>query len=186
MAEDEEWVTQKRFGEIVERTSGRISQWISEGKITKPAYEGEGHKRRIHVERARKQLGALLDPGQQAAQQSPVVVDEHIQRLNRFKADEQQSNAELKRLKLNAERGEWVEVAAIGKAVRAAFEAEYARFEGLVRDMAQAVAAEHRLDAQKIAALMDDKYRAYRKAREDELRAQADGLPPTVEASDRA
>jgi hypothetical protein len=58
---DGEIVTKGRFAEISGVSPGRVSQWISEGKIPPSAMVGEGRSARIRVDEARASLDRSLD-----------------------------------------------------------------------------------------------------------------------------
>lgn len=57
-------VTKGEFARLAEVSPGRVSQWISEGKIGADALQGEGRSARIIVERALAQVRLRRDVGQ--------------------------------------------------------------------------------------------------------------------------
>ncbi len=61
---EDDIVTKGRFAEICNVTAGRVSQWISEGKITADALTGSGRSARIVVSIAQQQLRGRLDATQ--------------------------------------------------------------------------------------------------------------------------
>ncbi len=61
MAEAAEVLPKGRFAVLCGVTPGRVSQWISEGKIHGPALEGEGRSAKIVVAIAREQMRGALD-----------------------------------------------------------------------------------------------------------------------------
>jgi len=67
-------VTKSAFANLIGVTPGRVSQYISEGKLSGPAIDGEGPRARIVVEEAYKQLGRSLDPGQLLGRANPSLL----------------------------------------------------------------------------------------------------------------
>lgn len=118
-------VTKSQFAALRGVTPGRVSQWISEGKIHGDALDGEGRSARIVVAVACEQLGVTLDlvqavaNGQQAsiplsldappASQSPqteAFTDQR--RLARIKADQAEMAYERERRDFEAEVGRYM------------------------------------------------------------------------------
>ncbi|MCP4352302.1 MAG: hypothetical protein GY795_43140 [Desulfobacterales bacterium] len=67
-------VTKAKFAELCNRSAGAVSHWIKDGKLTPPALTGTGRRAKINVELAIKQLGDVLDFGQQMAQSTQIEV----------------------------------------------------------------------------------------------------------------
>lgn len=57
-------VTKTAFADITGVTAGRVSQWIADGKISGKALVGRGHRARIRIDVAQKQLNRNLDVSQ--------------------------------------------------------------------------------------------------------------------------
>lgn len=67
MASSPDVVSKSEFARLIGVSKPRVSQLISEGKITGDAIEGEGRSAKIIVPVARRQLNATLDIDQRAA-----------------------------------------------------------------------------------------------------------------------
>ncbi|MCK7611977.1 hypothetical protein [Roseibium sediminicola] len=63
-ADENAVVSKGAFADILGVSAGRVSQYISEGKIFGPALVGEGRRAQINVPVAREQLRRALDIGQ--------------------------------------------------------------------------------------------------------------------------
>lgn len=57
-------VSKGEYARLKNVTPGRVSQWISEGKLTSDAFDGEGRRARVRVAVADAQLRRSLDIGQ--------------------------------------------------------------------------------------------------------------------------
>jgi hypothetical protein len=57
-------MTKGEFAQECNVTPGRVSQWLSEGKIGPDCLKGEGRSARIIVDRAKAQIGLRRDVGQ--------------------------------------------------------------------------------------------------------------------------
>lgn len=64
MNENEEIVSKGEFARLINVTPGRVSQYISEKKISGDALVGDGRKAKIRVEVAKAQLRRFIDIGQ--------------------------------------------------------------------------------------------------------------------------
>jgi len=96
-------VTKGQLAAIAGVSPGRVSQWISEGKIHGDALIGEGRSAQINLDVAREQLGITLDFVQRDAQAlakpaaaAPTVTPQQ-QRLHDVKVET--AEIELNRLK---------------------------------------------------------------------------------------
>lgn len=115
-------VTKTQFAALRGVTPGRVTQWITEGKIHGPALDGVGRSARIVVAIACEQLGVTLDPvqavanGQQAslpvelgpvaAAQSEAFNDQR--RFARIKADQAEMAFEREKRNFDAEIGRYM------------------------------------------------------------------------------
>jgi selenocysteine-specific translation elongation factor len=66
-------VSKAEFARRVKRSAGRVSQWLSEGKIGGEAVAHTAEGDRIVLEVAVAQLGISLDVSQQLAQEQPIL-----------------------------------------------------------------------------------------------------------------
>lgn len=109
------------------RVPSAISNWITEGKISPAALQGEGVRAKIWVEQADADLARSLDPAQQAAQESPVapsisptgsqqlstIDDENLTRRRAADADRAEQKAIASHRHNAIEDGRWVDNAAV-------------------------------------------------------------------------
>ncbi|UGY27179.1 hypothetical protein HU675_0010700 [Bradyrhizobium septentrionale] len=65
-------LTKSQFAKRMHRVPSCVTRWIEEGKITKAAMIGEGHRARIWAERAETDLAASLNASQQFSQAFPA------------------------------------------------------------------------------------------------------------------
>ncbi len=65
-------VSKSKFAEMVGRTPARVSQWVTEGKLS-GALVGAGRAAQIDVDVALAQLGLTLDLSQQLALAAPIL-----------------------------------------------------------------------------------------------------------------
>ncbi|MHC2334700.1 hypothetical protein [Bradyrhizobium sp. USDA 4454] len=65
-------VTKGAYAKRKSRSPQAVSAWIADGKISKAAIIGEGHRARIWVEQADADLKANLNPSQQWSQAVPA------------------------------------------------------------------------------------------------------------------
>ena len=68
-----EIVSKSEFARRIGRTPGRVTQWITEGRLTAPAVVGVGRASRIDYDAAVEQLRSTLDPAQQLSQPAPIL-----------------------------------------------------------------------------------------------------------------
>lgn len=61
------------FAKLMGVSPGRVSQWISEGKIGPDAMHGTGHRARIYPDLAREQIAGRTDPGQRFGNGLPTA-----------------------------------------------------------------------------------------------------------------
>lgn len=57
-------ITKTAFAELTKVSKGRVSQWISEGKLPADCFDGEGRTAKVIVDRALAALSRNLDPTQ--------------------------------------------------------------------------------------------------------------------------
>jgi hypothetical protein len=66
-------VSKGEFAKRKQRGPSAVSNWIAAGQITKASLIGEGHRAKIWVEQAERDLAASLDPSQQVIQVAPIL-----------------------------------------------------------------------------------------------------------------
>lgn len=192
----------------VKRSPGRVSQWLSEGRIRGDAIEHTAEGDRINLEIALTQLGIGLDVSQQAAQVEPILPlagapgaepsddDEAAPlaaapgnsdqlRLLRAKADGAVIKAEQDRIALMAENGQWVRASTVTATWQRNLGDLLALIEANLPQMADEVAAELGLDAKAMTIAMRRHFRALRQRLADEAAGRAGTSPaPTATADD--
>lgn len=66
-------VSKGEFARLKQRGPSAVSNWIAAGQITRASLVGDGHRAKIWVEQAERDLAASLDPSQQVNQQAPIL-----------------------------------------------------------------------------------------------------------------
>jgi hypothetical protein len=187
-------VTKGEFARLVNLSPGRVSQMISEGKLT-DCLVGEGRDARIDAGKAIEKLKLRRDPGQalgngaKATLAAPAAVpsaqptesDDISLKLQRAKLQE----AEFRNRKLREE-----ERAREGYYVRAEdVQAETAKlatrllqlFEGGLTDVATEISSAFKVPQRDVLHLLKKRFRDVRTNVSAELAAEAAALPSTIE-----
>ena len=187
-------VTKGEFARLVNLSPGRVSQMISEGKLT-DCLVGEGRDARIDAGKAIEKLKLRRDPGQalgngakatlaplSAAPSAPPTESDDISlKLQRAKLQE----AEFRNRKLREE-----ERAREGYYVRAEdVQAETAKlatrllqlFEGGLTDVATEISSAFKVPQRDVLHLLKKRFRDVRTNVSAELAAEAAALPATIE-----
>jgi len=194
-------VTKGKFARMVNLSPGRVSQMISEGKIS-DCLVGEGREQRIDADKAIEKLKLRRNPGQAlgngakaqltapapaaapAAPAPPSESDDISLKLQRAKLEE----AEFRNRKLREEA-----LARAGTYVLAEdVKAETARlasrllqlFETGLMDVATEIASTFKLPQRDVLHMLKTKIRDVRTNVSAELAAEAAGLPVTIEEPD--
>jgi len=183
-------------------TPGRVSQWISEGKITADALEGEGPRAKVRVDVALAQLNARIDVGQRfgnglktrlraplaptkpAAQSEVTIepVDDGIDgQIKRAKLSEIEfRNREAAKKEL-ASRGDYVRTQDVRSGYDQVAVGMVNVFEGALTDFAQAIAAEFQVPQRDVLHLLRREFRKVRETAAQSARRSAADLPGVVE-----
>ena len=186
-----EIVSKGRFAELCNVSPGRVSQWLTEGKIHSPALVGEGRSAKINVDLAKAQVKAARDVDQAHSgnglatnleAETPrlplanTVTDqiaeqrlELLKRQNREKeTDEYVRNGQLVEVD-DARRHAGQEVA---RAIN--------RFEGALPEFANAIAAKFKVPARDVLHELKARWRTVRAAGAVEARERAEPMPERV------
>lgn len=186
-------VTKSEFAEICGVSKGRVSQWISEGKIDDGALVGEGPRARINVGEARTQLDQRLDISQRLGNGAATNIGpgktpsaggsiedqikrqklEQIQRSNRRALEDERNRSGVYMLTVDAR----VETAKVAAAILAAFD-------GGMSDIANAMSAKFELPNRDVLHLLRQEFKRLRQATSDRLIAQAQQADPLVADDD--
>lgn len=196
-----EVVTKGEFAALVGVSPGRVSQYISEGKISGDALVGSGHKARINVAVAQAQLRGRLDPSQRfglnglatslnaapsasapaapSALSPPVdSIDEKI-RAERLRQEVMKSRRMAEDEQARSGRYMLTEDAE-AQMVKIAGSMMSA-FEGAIPDFAGAIASEFGLVQREVVHVLKTSFRAFRERASQEAQEIAQALPATVE-----
>lgn len=205
-------VTKGRFAELIGVSAGRVTQMISEGKISGEAMVGEGRNAKIRVDVARQQIRERTDLGQALGNGFETRVREEAPapaapaaptapvspRTNSF--DDQFRQQKLEQIQRQNRREAEADLARRGTYVRAD-ETKAAMtkmavqlltvFEGSLVDLATAIAGKFSLSQRDVVHLLRTEFREVRAKASAKLKEQAMTMPEIVEdnvadASDEA
>jgi DNA-binding transcriptional regulator YdaS (Cro superfamily) len=180
-------VSKSAFAALRGVSPGRVSQWISEGKLSGPAIEGEGRNALINVAIACQQLGVTLDPVQSAVNgkqsavgQAPAGDQQSLEpeaftdqrRMTKAKADQAEMAAERSRREFDAETGRYMHTAQAEVAWSKILGKLIAELEAAIPNLASDVArALGSSDAKTATVALRNAFRAWR-AKQAEAGAQ--------------
>jgi len=172
-------------------SKGRISQYLSEGKL-EGCYQGEGRARRFDLDKVASALGRKLDKGQmlgngletrrairalQAEKPEEPATPRPESRLPLTDPDELElvklakANEELRRLRRDnaVADGAYVLASEVERETTKAIRAEIAGFETLLRDGARAIADQLGVDFKAARRILTDLFRAHRSGRVEQM-----------------
>lgn len=196
-------VTKGEFARLVNLSPGRVSQMISEGKLT-DCLVGEGRDARIDAAKAIEKLKLRRDPGQalgngakatlvaptvapSAAAAAPLPASESDDislKLQRAKLEE----AEFRNRKLREEERARAGTYVLAEDVKAETAKLATRllqlFEGGLNDVATEIAAQFSLPQRDVLHLLKKRFRDVRTNVSAELAAEAAEMPATIEQPD--
>ncbi len=192
-----ETVSKGEFAGLCGVTPGRVSQWISEGKMTAEALEGQGPRAKVRVAVAQAQLRRHLDIGQrlgnglktrlraplanESAGAPPVLVDTVEEQIKREKLREMEfRNREALKKEL-AGRGEYVRAIDVRVGYDQVAMGLVNVFEGALTDIAQAVAAKFEVPQRDVLHLLRGEFRKVRASAAQTARRAGSELPATIE-----
>ncbi len=191
-------VSKSEFAAIIGVSPGRVTQYLTEGKISADALVGSGQRAKIDVERAKRDLrltldvsqrlgngiDTRLDPGESASGQQrppsaafvepPVTGPDYEIKLQKLE--------QIRRINRNAavaeakDRGQLIETDAARSEMSRIASAMLDVFEGGLTDMAMAVAAEFKLPQRDVKHLMRREFRKVRETAAKQMKAKAISL----------
>lgn len=160
-------MTKAQFARSLSRDPAFVSRAIAAGKLSGAALVGEGPHQRIHVAEARRQLGMVLDLGQQLAQAKPILPAAepvlplatpapapagdgdglHGEREEQVRLRNEKLRRDVQRMEIDMKRqaGGLVEVAAVQAALMRQLAPLASAFDELVVAVAKELAAQHGL-----------------------------------------
>lgn len=189
-----EIVSKSRFAELCNVSPGRVTQWISEGKLHGDAIVGAGRSAQIDVDLGKAQVKASrnadqahsgnglatnLEAVQPAGPQLPLAVT-----LN-----DQIGEQRLELLKRQNREKEADEIVRLGRLVEADDARRHAgqevsralnRFEGALPEFANAIAAKFKVPARDVLHELKARWRTVRAAGAVEARERAEPMPERV------
>ena len=192
----DEVVSKGQFATLANVSAGRVSQWISEGKIAGEAIVGEGRSAKIRVAVAMAQLRQKIDIGQRfgngldtnlTAAPAPVAspppppvgdpVEERIKRERLREIEFRNRDAAEKEL---ARRGAYVRTRDSAEQMAGLVAAMLNVFEGALPDFAMAVAARFQIPQRDVLHLLRGEMRGVRERASLSARKRMETLPADV------
>lgn len=189
-------VPKGEFARICNVTPGRVSQWISEGKISGAALVGAGRSAKIAVAVAQQQLRRHIDVGQRLgnglqtrlempagdaapAARSPAAdpIDDALR--NERLRDMQFKNRESAEKEL-ARRGIYTRTDDVRAAMGGLAAGMLNVFEGSLTDLANAIASAHQLPQRDVLHLLRTEFRTIRARAAQVARQRGEGLAPVI------
>ena len=200
----EQPVSKSAFAAIIRRSPGRITQLISESKLTPPAVTPDG---KINVGLALAQLKNVLDLSQQLGlvNQPPLLDDVDdiqdaaaeletppagvpkstaIARYAESKAAEKELDVEAKRRRMAAESGRWVDKAEADRQQARVMSAIFTDAEAWVQTCGQDLADATGIDPRIATLTVRKSWHAFRARQAQKLREQAAMLPELAPEAD--
>jgi len=198
-----ETVSKGEFAGICGVSPGRVSQWISEGKLTEEALDGQGPRAKIKVHIAQAQLRSRIDVGQRfgnglktrlraplarpanepagATQVTVTPVDTVEEQIKREKLREMEfKNREALKKEL-ASRGEYVRTIDVRVGYDQVAMGMVTVFEGALTDFAQAIAARFEVPQRDVLHLLRGEFRKVRASAAQAARRAGSELPGAIE-----
>ncbi|MFN3250074.1 hypothetical protein [Roseibium album] len=203
-----ELLSKGAFAKLINVSPGRVSQYISEGKLSGPALEGQGRSAKIRVAEAQAQLKQKLDIGQlmgngldtrldgaaqatQTAQAAPVSATpalpsdpDYVPTIEDQLKQEKLLQAKIASRKAfedeNARRGRFTETELVqAEMVRLASKL-LQTFEGALPDLANAVAAQSKVPSRDVLHVLRKEFRNVRKRAAKVAAEEAEDQPETI------
>jgi hypothetical protein len=202
-------VSKSQYAALKNVSPGRVSQWISEGKIEPDALIGEGRSAKINVAVADRQLKQKLDLSQrlgnglatrlgetpppaaaapQPAAESPApppapsVIDAIEEAFKREKLEGLQRENRKRAEEEAARAGRYVDAQAASAQMAKIATKTITIFEGALPEIAGVVAAKFSLSQRDVLHLLRSEFRSVRQRAAGGLRDAAAQLAPAIEA----
>ena len=189
-----EIVSKGRFAELCNVSPGRVSQWISEGKLTGAAIVGTGRSAQIDVDLGKAQVKASRDVDQAHSGNGLATnLEAEASRAPGLPlantVTDQIAEQRLELLKRQNREKETDEAARLGRLVEVDDARRHAgqevaralnRFEGTLPEFANAIAAKFKVPARDVLHELKTRWRTVRAAGAVEARERAEPLPERV------
>ncbi|AXS39255.1 hypothetical protein [Breoghania sp. L-A4] len=199
-------VSKGEFAKLINVTPGRVSQYITEGKLTADAFDGSGRSAKVRVEQACRQLKLRLDISQRLGNgittrlepQVPLMAMPAAQPARVFEPREPEEDvsveAQLKREKLReaqyrnrkaaeeeeARKGRLTETVAARAQMASVAAGMLQVFEGSLADIASAVAAKFSVPQRDVLHLLRAEFRNLRDRASEQTRRRQEEMPETL------
>ncbi|MEE4012110.1 hypothetical protein V1T76_08625 [Roseibium sp. FZY0029] len=210
-ADENAVVSKGAFADIIGVSAGRVSQYISEGKISGPALVGEGRRAKINVAVAREQLRLALDIGQMLgngletrlsaaaspgalpfealavpilATQTPAPDPRHDSvedKLKRERLFQEQIRSRKAAAEEEAEKGRFTITREVAATNRRIAVEMIQTFEGSLPNMAAAVASHFEVPVRDVLHLLRGEFTQMRARAAEKAREKGADLPETIE-----
>jgi hypothetical protein len=204
-----EVVSKGRFAELRKVSPGRVSQWISEGKIKPDALVGEGRNARIDVARATLQLRESLDIGQRtgngldtrldlqppaaapvdatnetraAPASAPAAGDPIADQIKQERLDQIRRANRRQAEEEAARSGKYIDTADAVRQMGAIASQLMSVVEGSLTELATAISAKFEIPQRDVLHLMRGEFRKVRASGAKMFRDKAQEMPPVLEA----
>ena len=189
-----EIVSKGRFAELCNVSPGRVSQWISEGKLSGAAIVGSGRSAQIDVDLGKAQVKASRDVDQAHSGNGLATnLEAEAPRSRELPltntVTDQIAEQRLELLKRQNREKETDEAARLGRLVEADDARRHAgqevaralnRFEGALPEFANAIAAKFKVPARDVLHELKTRWRTVRAAGAVEARERAEPMPERV------
>jgi len=196
-------VLKSQFAIMMNVTPGRVSQWISEGKINGAAIEGEGRSARINPAVAREQLKERLNIDQRLGLnglstrlEAPVLPlpepkaltfepeDTVETKIKQEKLFQVQLQTERLLEERRANRGFYVRAADMRAEVAGVSSKILATVEGMLPEIAAELAAKLSIPNRDALHILREKFREARQRLAEQFKVDVEGAAETVEDQD--
>jgi phage terminase Nu1 subunit (DNA packaging protein) len=159
-------VTKAEFSRLVGVSRGRVSQWLTAGKIDGAALVRVGRSERIDVKEARRQLGRRLDIDQRLTKGSRSRISgvggDTLEEIQRQRLEQLElANAQARELAL-ARAGRYVEAADAKREMGRIAERLVASVEGGIPELASAIAGRFQLPPRDVLHALRTAWRGLR------------------------
>lgn len=181
-------VTKGEFAQMSGVSAGRVSQWISEGKISDDALVGQGRMAKIRVSAAREQLKLTRDVGQSLGNgirtrlgDTPSQIDTISDQIAAAKLEQARITTRRMREEDRANAGRYVLAQDVRRATSQAVGAVLDILEGSLGEVANEIAARFEVPQRDVVHLLNQQFRKARARAQAQLASRASALPETVE-----
>jgi hypothetical protein len=189
-------VSKGDFAKLCNVSPGRVTQWITEGKITGEAIVGEGRSAKINAGIAQRQVGLRRDIGQstgnglatrltpRAAKREdaskPDLTDEITEEIRRQKLESIRRVNRREAEEELARQGRYIEAAGARREMARIAEELVRVFEGALPEFATAIAGEFKIEQRDVLHLLRDQFRKVRTKAAGKARQAAAEKPALV------